>query len=296
MNDDRARAIGDIAGITSDRSVTKAMPTEATFDTGETRLHYAQWTGGDADLAPLVLLHGVTQSWRYWVPVVEEIGAGRRVFALDSRGHGQSGRVKNGYRFIDYPRDQQAFLREVVREPAVLIGHSLGGLNAVYIAAETPELVRAIVLEDPPLYFTERGMGVFETVFRGLKTLAESNLTVEDLPVRVAEITRAPPAFARYHAECLAALDPRTLEQLLDGSAMASWNTDELLARIACPALLLYGETKRGGALDGAEVKRAEARLAHGRTEFVQGVGHMLHVDRPAVFVRAVQEFLKELH
>ncbi|MGH8504273.1 MAG: alpha/beta fold hydrolase [Gammaproteobacteria bacterium] len=268
---------------------------EDTIDTGDIQLHYAQWTDGAASATPLVLLHGVTQSLRYWTPVVDAIGAERRVFALDSRGHGRSGRVENGYRFIDYPRDQQAFLREVVREPAILIGHSLGGMNAVYIAAETPELVRAIVLEDPPLYFSERGMGVFEPIFRGLKALAESDLTVDEIAARLPELTRAPPAFARYHAECLMQLDPQTLGQALDGSALAPWNTDELLARITCPVLLLFGETKRGGALDVPEVQRAERKLAHCRTVFVKGVGHMLHVDRPEIFAGAVRKFLTEI-
>jgi len=272
------------------------VTTEHTFDSGEIRLNYARWMDGRADAAPLVLLHGVTQSWRYWAPLIEAMGAGRRVFALDSRGHGSSGHISNGgYRFADYARDQQAFLREVVREPATLIGHSLGGMNAIYIAADTPELVRAIVLEDPPLYFAERGMGVFETVFRGLKALAGSGLPVDELAVRVAEVTRAPPANARYHAECIAALDPRVLEQLLDGSAMTHWNTDVLLARIVCPALLLYGETGRGGALTIDEVKRAEEKLAHCRSLFMEGTGHMLHVDRSVVFAAAVRSFLREV-
>ena len=270
--------------------------TEHAFDSGEIRINYAQWIVGSADAAPLVLLHGVTQSWRYWAPLIEAIGAGRRVFALDSRGHGRSGHVLNGgYRFADYARDQQAFLNEVVREPAILIGHSLGGMNAIYIASEMPELVRAVVLEDPPLYFAERGMGVFETVFRGLKPLAGSGLPVDELAVHVAEVTRAPPANARYHAECIAALDPRVLEQLLDGSAMTHWNTDALLARIICPALLIYGETSRGGALGADEVQRAEQKLAHCRSLFMEGAGHMLHVDRPAAFVHAVRAFLIEI-
>jgi pimeloyl-ACP methyl ester carboxylesterase len=119
-------------------------------------VHYRQWTNGVANAAPLILLHGITYSERYWAPIVEAIGAKRQVFMLDLRGHGLSGRVKCGYRFTDYPRDQIAFMREVVRAPAILIGHSLGAMIAVYIAAEMPERVRAIVLEDPPLYVAER--------------------------------------------------------------------------------------------------------------------------------------------
>jgi pimeloyl-ACP methyl ester carboxylesterase len=140
----------------------------------------------------------------------------------------RSGWLEDGYRFIDYPHDQQMFLREIVRAPAVLIGHSLGGMNALYIAAETPELVRAIVLEDPPLYF-EQGLSVFEPTFRAIKALAESNLPIENLALKVTEVTRAPLEFARTHAEYIVQLDPQTLGQLLDGSAFELWRTDALL-------------------------------------------------------------------
>jgi pimeloyl-ACP methyl ester carboxylesterase len=270
------------------------MLIESTFDTGEISLHYAQWINDAPNGVPLVLLHGVTQSWRHWIPLIEKLGNGHPVFALDSRGHGRSGWLEDGYRFIDYPHDQQMFLREIVRAPAVLIGHSLGGMNALYIAAETPELVRAIVLEDPPLYF-EQGLSVFEPIFRAIKALAESNLPVENLALKVAEVTRAPLEFARAHAEYIVQLDPQTLGQLLDGSAFELWRTDALLARIACPTLLLYGEAARGGALTVAQVEHAKQRLDQCRTVFIKDTGHMLHTYKPDAFLQAVQPFLEKV-
>lgn len=271
------------------------MLTEGAFDTGELRLHFVQWTDSTVKAAPLILLHGIPQSSRYWTRLVETIGAERRVFALDSRGHGRSDWKENGYRLVDYPRDQMVFLREVMREPAVLVGHSLGGINAIYIAAEMPALVRAIVLEDPPLYFAERGLGVFEAIFQGLKILAETDLNVEQIALRIEKLTQAPLAFAREHAECVVQLDPRTLGQLLDGSAFESWNTDELLARIACPVLLTYGEAARGGALENADVSRAERKLNQCEAVFMPRAGHMIHTYRPHDFAGAVRRFLRRV-
>jgi len=46
--------------------------------------HYARWNNAAAGGAPLLLSHGVTQSWCYWTPIVEAIGAGREIFALVS--------------------------------------------------------------------------------------------------------------------------------------------------------------------------------------------------------------------
>jgi pimeloyl-ACP methyl ester carboxylesterase len=268
---------------------------EGTFDTGEINLHYVQWTGDAASGAPLILLHGTTQSWRDWALVAEAIAAGRPVFAIDARGHGRSGRVPNGYRLVDFPRDQQAFLREAEREPAVLVGHSLGALNAIYIAAETPELVRTIVLEDPPLYVNERGLGDFAALFRELKALDESNLGLDALAAKVAEDSRVSPAAARPRAEWLAQADPQTLGQVLDGLAYEGWDTDTLLVRITCPVLLLVGEAKLGSALKPVEAVRAERKLANGRIAFIEHGGHRLHGERPEAFLSAVREFLQSL-
>lgn len=272
------------------------MLTEGTCDTGEVVLHYVRWADETLRYAPLVLLHGIALSWQYWAPLFEEIGSGRLIYAVDARGHGKSGRVHNRYRLIDYPRDQQVFLRQVVQQPAVVIGHSLGAMNALSLAAENPNGVRALVLEDPPLYFGERGLGLFEPLFSRLKVLSESDLDVEGIAREVAKVMPGIPlTLARAHAQCLMQLDPQTLGQALDGSVFESWQTDQLLTSITCPVLLLVGEVSLGGALTPAEAKRAEKALATCRTIFMERVGHMVHTEQPHSFAEAVRTFLHSL-
>jgi pimeloyl-ACP methyl ester carboxylesterase len=60
--------------------------------------------------------------------------------------------VPKGDRCEEYVGDTGEFLRRVVGEPAYIVGHSLGALVAIQLGAVAPELVRAMVLEDPPLY------------------------------------------------------------------------------------------------------------------------------------------------
>ena len=68
---------------------------------------------------------------------------------IDHRGHGGSGRAPGQYRVVDHVEDALTVLNWLGR-PAVLFGHSLGALVAAAAAAARPELVRAVVLEDPP--------------------------------------------------------------------------------------------------------------------------------------------------
>jgi pimeloyl-ACP methyl ester carboxylesterase len=61
-----------------------------------------------------------------------------RVYELDHRGHG-----RGGYRIVDFAADTIEFLRRRIERPAVLVGHSLGAMIAIAVAAEAPDLVRA---------------------------------------------------------------------------------------------------------------------------------------------------------
>src|SRR5215216_2433718 len=121
------------------------MLIERQLDTGTVVLNYAESEGSRP---PLVLLHGISLWWKYFLPVLPRFSARWHTYALDLRGHGKSGRMANGYRFEDYAADIVALLKARLSEPAILVGHSLGGMVAVQIAAQNTDLVRAVVLED----------------------------------------------------------------------------------------------------------------------------------------------------
>src|SRR5688572_4782194 len=108
------------------------------FDAGPVRLHVA---AGPRHGPPLLMLHGVLRAWTDFAPRWQ-------LFALDHRGHGESARAER-YLVVDYAADAVALVRD--RLPGVVLyGHSLGALAAVAVAAELPDLVRAVILEDPP--------------------------------------------------------------------------------------------------------------------------------------------------
>lgn len=107
------------------------------------RVHYiAAGTSGP----PVVLLHGFGASayhYRYNIP---EIAKKYRVFAVDLLGFGLSEKVVTDYSGAYLWSDQMAaFLREIVAEPAVIVGNSLGGFVSFATAARHPDLVRGVV-------------------------------------------------------------------------------------------------------------------------------------------------------
>src|SRR5260370_7616100 len=105
------------------------------------------------DNGPAILfLGGMGGSAEGYEAVVDELASTAHVFALSFRGHGSSDDPGLPYGVPEYTSDTVALLESEIRSPALIAGHSLGGLVAVQIAATRPELVRELILEDPPLF------------------------------------------------------------------------------------------------------------------------------------------------
>ena len=101
---------------------------------------------GDPDGAPVVLLHGYTDSWRSWERVLPHLPDSIHVFALTQRGHGDADRPDSGYRPHDFAADVAAFMDALDLEEAVIVGHSMGSIVAQRFAIDEPERTRGLVL------------------------------------------------------------------------------------------------------------------------------------------------------
>lgn len=101
---------------------------------------------GDASGIPLLLLHGVTDSWRSFERVLPHLPASLHAFALTQRGHGDADRPATGYRTRDFAADVAAFVDVLGLGPVVVVGHSMGSTNAQRFAIDHPERTRGLVL------------------------------------------------------------------------------------------------------------------------------------------------------
>lgn len=120
-----------------------------TVDLDGAKCHYAETPGpGPA----LVILHGITGSHASFLPFMPALAHHAHVYAPDLRGHNLSSHTPGAYEVADYGRDIASFLQRVVGRPAVVAGHSLGGVVAVWLGACASDNVHALLLEEPPLY------------------------------------------------------------------------------------------------------------------------------------------------
>ncbi|HET8656223.1 MAG TPA: alpha/beta fold hydrolase [Longimicrobiaceae bacterium] len=237
----------------------------------------------------MLLVHGYPLSGRLWDPVVERLRPEYRLIVPDLRGMGRS-EVGDPVPLERYADDMVAVLDAVgVREPAVVVGLSMGGYIVLDLYRRHRGRVRAMVLAD-----TRAAPDTPEAA--AARRRSSQRAIDEGAPAVVggmAEDLLAPGADAALREEwrgIMTATPPRGIASAL--TAMADRpDSRPLLPRIACPVLVIVGAedtlTPPGQARRMAESIRG-ARLA-----VIPGAGHLTPVERPAEFALALRRFLE---
>lgn len=113
---------------------------------------------------PVVCLHGIWDNWEYWLALVHGSFPGRPLLMVDHRGHGGSSKPESGYEWSDYASDTVALINEHGFERVTLVGHSLGALTSLLVAAEIQEKIESMLLEDPPIPLQPATSDAFRTL------------------------------------------------------------------------------------------------------------------------------------
>ena len=261
---------------------------------------------GAADGTPVVFLHGVSGCSKTYGWLPPEITDGRRVVRVDLRGHGHSDHAPGTYVIDRYGEDVAAILRALDR-PAVLVGHSLGGVTAWWVAQNEPELVAAAFLEDPPLYMgepEEHEKNVAIPVFRAIRERAAAwqadGATIEAVAAQLAPAPLGPErtmgdvmtedAIAA-RAEALLLMDPGVLDQAADRSTLADTDTS---SPVSVPVLVLGADDSMGSAFPARHADRLSKSHPDVEVARVSGAGHGIHDERAfrAAYVRHLAAFL----
>jgi len=115
------------------------------FDDGNVALAYDDVGHGDA---PVLLVHGMSCNRTHWKAQVEFLAQHHRVVAYDQRGHGESSLAVDGqYGVPSFVSDARRLCAHLGVEQPIVMGHSLGGVTAIVLAAE-PGFASALVLVD----------------------------------------------------------------------------------------------------------------------------------------------------
>lgn len=252
--------------------------------------HYYR-SGGDKP--PLVMLHGFTDDGACWFPFAELLIADYDVIMPDARGHGKSQRIAEiGFSNEALAEDVSALIKKLgLNHPAVL-GHSMGGFTALILAANHPDDVGCLLLEDPPL--SPPPSPEMEAAREPSLRQWADNLrrmqgeTIEALAE--AEGRRSPKwsaAELKFWAESKQRVDLAVFE---GRSPRTLWQS--LMQEVDCPSLLIYGDTRT--LVDENIAKEAASLWKQGEAVQISRAGHCIHRDNLSDYLVAVREFLQE--
>lgn len=240
---------------------------------------------------PLLLLHGATDSWRSFDPVLPYLAPDLHAVVPSQRGHGGSDKPAQGYRTDDFVADLVALVEALELPPVVVVGHSMGSTHALRLATDRPDLVRGVV---------------------GLATFACYG-DKPDLVQWIADVIRpltdpVPRELAQeFQASTLmrpvaSGLLERMVEQSLRVPAHA-WRGlfDGLLEddsagrfeRIVAPTLLITAEAD--AYVPTVDATRLQRAIPHACIETWVGAGHALHWEEPERCAARLVAFVREL-
>ena len=219
----------------------------------------------------LLLLHGgLSQTSHFDQSVLPAIEDNFHIFGYDRTGHGFTGDRDGSMHFQFQFEEAVAYLEDVVKEPAHLIGHSDGAIIALMVAMHKPELVKSVVLFG----------GLFH--FSGTLPMPEfdGSISQDDLDEYAATSPDG----------------PGTLEAKIR-KMFSIWYSEpaytvEDVKKIQCPALVLVGDDDVISHHHTIEMFEA---LPQGQLAVIPGTSHQANKEKPEIFQMFIREFLKDL-
>jgi pimeloyl-ACP methyl ester carboxylesterase len=277
-------------------------PTHRYFEVEGLKLHYLDW-GGAQEKHTFVLLHGGGAHVHWWDSVAPLLTPYGRVVALDFRGHGRSQwSVPPSYGPPAYMNDARGLI-DSLGTRVILVGHSMGGAVAQWVAVTHPELIEALIIVDaphgpPPLIrrlmwrWRRRSHGGKRPELRSAHDIIKkfrlsppetnlSKLELEQLALLGAE--QLPSGAWAYR------FDPETRAWRKNRGRM----TKPKIKNLKMPTLLLRGE--HSGLVSPRHVKRMNRQIRGSVLREIPRAYHHVPLDNPSDTAAAIFEFVEKL-
>lgn len=227
---------------------------------------------GPASADPVILVHGLAGSTRWWAKTIPALAREYRVYMVDLPGFGSMRHFPGGFVLEDAASWLVAWMQALGLQRAHLVGHSMGGYISLKVAAHHPEAVNCLVLVDPAGVPSGRPVHghilplMSQSIFSGPRLL----------PIMLRDALRA---------------GPRTIWRA--STDLLSRDVREDLHVVHAPTLLIWGEKDPLVPVFLGHVLRREI---HGsRLYIVKGARHVPMLEKPRQFNRALLAFFSGL-
>jgi pimeloyl-ACP methyl ester carboxylesterase len=274
-------------------------------------VHYLDF-GGDGK--PLLMVHGLGGNAMNWMAVGPELAENHRVLALDLAGFGRTPLFNRSAALGANAELVHRLIEQVIGEPAILMGNSMGGHIAMLEAADHPHWVAGLVLVDPAIpgvhvrrpdptmlgvmaALTLPGLADF-VIDRRARVLGPERLVRETIALVTVDPSRIDTAIIDAHVQLmrergnLGRQASRAFLQAVRslGLRMADPRFWTRVKKIEAPTLVVHGELDR--LIPLSAVRDLVRRRPDWALEVIQGVGHVPMMESPDLFLKVVNQWL----
>lgn len=241
---------------------------------------------GRADGEPVLLLHGIGDSWHSFELTLPHIPDRYRVYALTQRGHGLSDAPASGYTTKDLAGDATAFLEALDLRGVTLVGHSMGSFVAQAVAASDKgrRIERLVLVGSGPggaPRIAAEARELFMEMSRNPKFARDFQGSMSVQPV--------PAAFLETMIEAAATVPSHAWSQLT--AVIHSPEVEAALPSIPIPTLLVWGD--KDAMLDRADQDALLAKITGSRLVVYPETGHCPQWERPERFAADLVAFMQ---
>ncbi len=275
-------------------------PKDKYLDINGLRFHYLDW--GTCGNQSMLLLHGFMAHARVWDDFALRLRHRYHIFALDQRGHGESQWSEAAaYTLDDHFSDIYRFIEAVGLDDLILIGHSMGGRNALFYTACTPIKIKRLILVDAR-------PGNNQEASRALREhLATLPLQADSLDEVVRAIQTLYPNLPRdiclnlanhgYKKAQGGELIPKYDVRMSSQAERSGYTTEDLwpfLENIKCPTLIVKGKQSRFVSSEDANKMRRV--IPRAELNEIPEATHLPVLENPPIFYKVISDFLGKKH
>ncbi len=266
------------------------------------QLHYqVLGSSSSSSQQPLVFLHGLMGYALNWRRIANAFQKSRQVLIFDQRGHGKSFHPEKGYSPEDYADDLALLITALGWEKIDLVGHSMGGRNALNFASRFPHRVRRFVIEDIGPEAAPGSLERIQNLIHVVPVPFASKLEAKEFfmntfPKLISHNAQAQTLGSYFYSNMIENEQGQVswrfnldaiIESLKDGRKKDRWEEWEALEM---PTLIIRG--KKSEDLTSEIYLEMLKRNSLSRGVEVSEAGHWVHFDRPEEFTQILQQFL----
>jgi N-formylmaleamate deformylase len=254
-------------------------------------LHY--YRIGREGTCPIILLHGFSDNGLCWSEVATALKENYDVIIPDMKSHGLSSRIQK-HEIVDMASDVKTLITSLKISSPIIVGHSMGAMITYQLGARYPDLVKAVILEDPPWWLPKQEEN--ETASRSMLAWAKD---LEFQPIEEIEAINKKEHPNWSHemihimSESKKQFESSSADTFID---IFKNNRQEWLSTISNlrkPTFLITGDPDMGGIVSNEVISAVRELNPKILIRTIPGVGHLIHFDKQKDFIDKLQEFLK---